>query len=342
MGRGEYLTPRPLSSAPAYHYRDGGRAREGVTLWKVIGYLRRLQFSNEASLSMSGVATEDMERGMGVRYSLSPLQKVQLHPRPMLPRYRFEQTQCIRRVVEVGGLDRGVRVAARDVDDAGGDALAGEVDGGDVGVALREDRGVDRDALALGGLQEQALQGGMHDVAASAAAAEEGDHRAGPDVDRQFLGEMDVGRAGGGQGVHDDRVVGVEAVGDDLRAAQTDLLLHRHDAVDGAAERHALQAREEAHQQGAGDPVVDRLAGDAVGVGEAHDVALVGDRVADLDPLRPRLRDRVEAEVDVEVAQWRGLQALVRALHMPGAHAHDAAQPIDPHPAADQCRLQHA
>src|SRR3712207_4291542 len=119
---------------------------------------------------------------------------------------RLEQAQGVDGVVEVGGLDGGVGVAAGDVDLAGGDALADEVDGGDVGIALGEEGGLDGDLLAGGGVEEEALEGGVHDVAPPAAAADQGDDRTLADVDRQLLGEVDVGRAGGGEGVDDDEI----------------------------------------------------------------------------------------------------------------------------------------
>jgi len=51
----------------------------------------------------------------------------------------FEEVEGVDGVVEVEGFDGGVGVAAGDVDDAGRDAGADEVDGGGVGVAAIED-----------------------------------------------------------------------------------------------------------------------------------------------------------------------------------------------------------
>ncbi len=104
----------------------------------------------------------------------------------------------------------------------------------------------------------------------------------------------------------------------------------------------ARKAAREFHDDRAPNPVVQRLAGEPIRVGQRAHRCLVGDGIPDPDSQVRYPLWIIEAHVDVEIAQRRNAQALCRRSDVPGLGADHTSVATDSHRPPDEQRLDDA
>lgn len=236
---------------------------------------------------------------------------------------------CTRASASTGGRSRSPRR----------DTLARQMDRRRIGGRHVEPRRqLVRRRARLRRLDQQSLHRRVRDVA-HAAAAQQDEDRAAADPRRHRL-HADLRRVARHEGVEHQGEVRRQAPHRHGGAAQAHLLLRGDQHLHRAGDLCRRQRAEQFEQDRAADPVVQRLAGDAIGIGILPHLAQIGHRVADPDPERRHLVRALGAHINRELFGGHHSMPIGIRLHVRELAPDHPVASVDDHLPPHQQRWQ--